>query len=206
MDWVVLEEQVVSHSILHPLFIHVISYCFQCCGLCQLFEAFVCRHERKWWARFGVNFTCFGVEYLFHCISQGNSMYILQSWGGAHAFRLPNLGNLLTRLYMGGPDYKHPHASTLRSKIHCVYSYCLTQFFTQALTDGKGLVSRNDPSQGVKINCTLHLLLGLQIQSLASHIHLQLESHQLVSPLELEALQPKLVPQTVQVSIVPKEL
>jgi len=80
---------------------------------------------------------------------------MIQSQRGEPAFRLPNLGNLLTGPYMGGPDYKRPRASTLRSKIHCIYLHSLAQIFTQALTDGKGLVLRNDPSRGVKINCTI---------------------------------------------------
>src|SRR5258706_2964242 len=154
MDRVVFEEQVVSHSILHPSSIQAILYCFQCCGLCLLFEAFACRHERKWWAHFGVNFTCFGAKCLYNCMSVGNIRYMIQSQRGEPAFRLPNLGNLLTGPYMVGPDYKRPRTSALRSKIHCIYLHSLAQIFTRALTDGKGLVSRNDPSQGVKINCT----------------------------------------------------
>ena len=121
MDWVIFEEQVVSHSMLHPLFIQVISYCLHCCGLHLLFEAFACRHERKWWVLLGVNCTCFGAKYLYHCMSIGNVRYIIQSQSGKPAFGLPNLGNLLTGPYMGGTDYKQPHTGTLRSKIHCIY-------------------------------------------------------------------------------------
>ena len=63
-------------------------------------------------------------------------------WGeifiSLYVCRLPNMGNLLTRPYMGGTDHKWPCTGALRSKILCIYSHSLAQFFTQDLADGKG--------------------------------------------------------------------
>ena len=128
MDWAVFEEQIVSHSIRHPSFIHLILYHFQCYDLCLLFEASSCR-QAKWWARFGFNFTCLGANYLYHSMPAGNLRWLIASRSGEPAFRLSDFGNLLTGPYMGG----------LASR--------------RGLEVGKGLVSRNDPSRGVKINC-----------------------------------------------------
>src|SRR5258706_2041922 len=66
-------------------------------------------------------FYMFWGEMLYKCMSVGNIRYMIQSQRGEPVFGLPNLGNLLTRPYMGGPDYKWPCISTLRSKIHCIY-------------------------------------------------------------------------------------